>query len=336
MRNQNEVQSKFMNHLKRAVPQGISLVKELSDVLNISIDAAYRRLRGETALSVDEAVNLCIHFRISPTVLFQGNDQFVTFSYKSMGTGVDSLSDYLNSVESDLKNALNLEMVQLFFAAEDIPLFHHLDYEFLTPFKFFYWKKAILNLPQLSGQKFERSAISSDTLEVARRISKLYLGIPSTEIWTEETIASTLSQVQYFWESGNFKSKSDALGVLEDMDLLISRIATQAEAGGKMAINQKQPSHPGNFRLYASEVQIGNNSLLLQTEKLKISLLSFNTFNSLLTFNLNYCLENERWIQNLIRKSVLISEVSEKQRFRFFRKMSGMTETLKNRILSEA
>jgi hypothetical protein len=120
------------------------------------------------------------------------------------------------------------------------------------------------------------------------------------------------------------------------MELLISRLAAQAEAGGKMAINQQETAFPGNFKLYASEVQIGNNSLLVQTEKLKISLLSFNTFNSLLTFNLNYCLENERWIQNLIRKSVLISEVSEKHRFRFFRRMSAMVDALKKRILADA
>jgi filamentous hemagglutinin family protein len=35
-----------------------------------------------------------------------------------------------------------------------------------------------------------------------------------------------------------------------------------------------------------SATQIGNNSLFVQADKLKISLLSFNTFNSLLTFNL--------------------------------------------------
>jgi hypothetical protein len=334
--NMSEVQTRFMSHLKKVVPPGISLVKELADVLGLSIDAAYRRMRGETDLSVDEAVALCRHFRVSPTVLFQGSDQFVTFSYKSMGTATDSLTEYLQSVESDLRNALSFETVHLFFAAEDIPVFHHLDYEFLTPFKFFYWKKAILNLPQLAGQKFDRNAISAETLEMAKRISKLYIHIPSTEIWTEETIGSTLSQVQYFWESGNFRSRGDALRVLEDMELLISRLAAQAEAGGKMAINQQETAFPGNFKLYASEVQIGNNSLLVQTEKLKISLLSFNTFNSLLTFNLNYCLENERWIQNLIRKSVLISEVSEKHRFRFFRRMSAMVDALKKRILADA
>jgi hypothetical protein len=79
-------------------------------------------------------------------------------------------------------------------------------------------------------------------------------------------------------------------------------------------------------------VQIGNNSILVNTDKLKISLLSFNTFNSLLTFNLNYCNENEQWIQNLIKKSVLISSVSEKQRLQFFRNINKLIDKAEEQI----
>jgi hypothetical protein len=96
--------------------------------------------------------------------------------------------------------------------------------------------------------------------------------------------------------------------------------------------NDKAPIHNQSYNLYSCEVQIGNNSILVTTDSLKISLLSFNTFNSLLTFNLNYCNENEQWIQNLIKKSVLISSVSEKQRLQFFRNINKLIDKAQEQI----
>jgi hypothetical protein len=52
----------------------------------------------------------------------------------------------------------------------------------------------------------------------------------------------------------------------------------------------------------------------------------------LLTFNLNYCNENEQWIQNLIKKSVLISSVSEKQRLQFFRNINKLIDKAQEEI----
>ena len=154
-----------------------------------------------------------------------------------------------------------------------------------------------------------------------------YVRIPSTEIWTEESISSTLSQVQYFWETGLFANKKDAINVCKDVMLMAQHMNKQADFSTKFLRKQKQPEESlGNYNLYSCEVQIGNNSLFVQADKLKISLLSFNTFNSLLTFNLDYCIENERWINNLIKKSILISSVSEKQRYQFFRRIYAMID----------
>jgi hypothetical protein len=42
--------------------------------------------------------------------------------------------------------------------------------------------------------------------------------------------------------------------------------------------------------------------------------------------------ENEEWVNNLLRKSIQISAVSEKQRNRFFKGMFDKLEQLKSRI----
>lgn len=326
----------FIKRIKKVVPANISLADEIAEVLGISTDSAYRRLRGETAITLDEAMLLCNKFKISLDVAGTKSHGKVTFVYKSIGNEPDDLDDYLESVLYDFDLLNNSDYIHLNFAAEDIPLFHHLEYEYLTPFKFFYWKKAILNDPALDKEMFDRSFISEKAIELARKIAATYIKITCTEIWTSDTIESTLSQIKYFWEAGLFRSKADALNVIDDVMLMIEHLKKQADFGTKFSRFEEKPK-PGNgtIDLYACEVQIGNNSLFIQADKVKSSYLSFNTFNSLFTFNLEYCLENERWINNLIKKSILISSVSEKQRYQFFKTMQNLTLKLRNQIEQE-
>ena len=213
-------------------------------------------------------------------------------------------------------------------------LFRSLEYEYLTPFKFFYWKKAILADPELENAMFNRAHISEKSLALAAKIAATYSQIACTEVWTSNTVESTLSQIKYFWEAGLFATAEDALLVIEDVLLMIEHIKKQADLGRKLSRRQEKPREgSGSFDMYACEVQIGNNSLFIQADQTKSSYLSFNTFNSLFTFNLEYCLENERWINNLIKKSILISSVSEKQRYQFFRTMNNLALKLKQQVL---
>jgi len=49
-----ELQQIFFNHLKSALPAHVSIADELCDLLGISADSAYRRLRGEKPLTLYE------------------------------------------------------------------------------------------------------------------------------------------------------------------------------------------------------------------------------------------------------------------------------------------
>ena len=162
--------AKFIEHLKKVTPKNISLVDEMADILGLSNDSAYRRLRGETPLSLDETMLLCKKFRISLDMLTNKTQGKVTFTYKSLGNDIIDLDSYLESIIKDFKNIIKAESVHLYFAAEDVPLFHHMEYEYLTPFKFFYWKKSILNDPTLEGKKFDIKHIPKKTLDLAQEI----------------------------------------------------------------------------------------------------------------------------------------------------------------------
>lgn len=330
------VQLNFIQRLKESLPPSRSFVDELADILEVSPDSAYRRIRGETALSLDEVALLCAHFRIAPDLQPPGAaGNTVTFSYHHLSDNAQHFEQYLNNIANDLKRIKSAAKSEIIFAAEDVPIFHHFQFPLLSAFKVFYWSRSILNTPQLEGAKFNPALITEELLAKVRDIYNTYLEIPSIEIWSEDTLNSTVKQVEYYWESGLFASKEDALNVLNDVEMMVAGIEKQAAHSTKFQGDVPPASSQQNYTLYCSELMIGNNCILVRIGNNSVSYISYNTFNSMTTTNQAFNDETDRWLRNLIRKSIPISGVSEKQRFRFFRMMNDKIVKMRDRISAE-
>lgn len=329
---QESAQTILMQRIKDALPTNMSLVDELADLLKVSNDSAYRRMRGETALSIEEIAAICKHFKISFDAFINNSDNnFVSFSHHQLSSHINTFREYLQSIKKDLDNLLKFpeNARQIIFAAEDIPVFQHFAHPELTAFKIFYWNKSILNAKGFEDKKFETIHIDKDLLQLSKDIYERYSKISSIEIWSDDTVNSTLKQIEFYWDAGAFKSKKDALLVCEEVNLMFARICKQAELNVKLDINNKPTSTENNYALYHSDVMIGNNCVLATMGNMKGAYISYHTFNVMLTTNANFCNETDLWLKNLIRKSNLISGVAEKQRYRYFR---GIDEALKKLV----
>lgn len=322
----------FLNTVKQMLPPSQSLVNVLSELLNISTDGAYRRIRGETSFTLDEIIEVCSHFHISFDSFCNNNTGTVAFSCKLLTSDEAKFDQYLDGILSDMTKIASFDKKHVIYSAEDPPVFHYFIYPALTAFKLFYWKKAIINAPSLEGVKFSSGIIDPVQIETARKISELYVQIPSVEIWSEDTIVGSVRQIQFFYESGFFASKEDALQVCEDLLLMLKALQKQAELSTKFHTESDKAKYEGNFTLYQSEVMIGNNSIYITMGDLKAVYLTYNTVNSMITTNAAFCAETEAWLKTLMRKSLTISGVGEKQRYTFFRSMQDRVQTLITRI----
>jgi hypothetical protein len=107
-------------------------------------------------------------------------------------------------------------------------------------------------------------------------------------------------------------------------------LQNKAERSSKL-IGEKE-SGTENFKLYRSEVMVGNNSILVTLGNNKIAYVSNNTFNMMSTTTADFVDENEAWLKNLVRKSILISGVSEKQRNQFFKILHDKVDAVRKSI----
>jgi hypothetical protein len=171
-------------------------------------------------------------------------------------------------------------------------------------------------VPDYQGKKFQFGIIPKHQIDLAMSSLKVYQSIPSVEVWTHETIHTVLKQVEFYVDSGVFLQKQDALEIIEEIKKMAQYLEQCAETGRKEISSQHE-----NLLLYNSDVVLGTNCIYINTGAANYAYITFNTLNSLTTNNHEFCEETDHWVKNIIKKSILISGVAEKQRFQFFSKM---------------
>ena len=323
-----QIQEVFIKKLKESVPPNVSLAEELADLLKVSNDSAYRRLRNETDFTLKEVYTVAKHFNISVDSLFSYKSDYVTCNYIKLTDSADNFEKYLSGIAKQMKPLVSLENRKIFYAAEEIPIFHSLGEEPLKAFKLFYWQRSVLNVPEYQNKKFTMDIIPKKIMSIAGEVHDLYLQIPSVEIWTDKTILTTVKQIEFYFESGAFKNKEDALLILEHLHKTADLLSHWAEKENKNPKGGKQQ----NFALYKSDLVIGTNAINITTDHQNTSFITFNTMNSLTTSNQTFCEEMDHWIKNLMKKSTLISGSAEKQRFRFFNQMHKQITAAEEKI----
>lgn len=310
------IQTHFIQKLKESLPPNVGLAEEIADILEISTDSAYRRIRGETDLSIDEVYKLTKKYNISIDGIFSNLGDTVTFAYTKLTDSADNFDKYLNRIYGHVKAIGSFSEKKITYIAEEVPLFYSFFSDKLTQFKLFYWQRSVLNVPDYQGKKFEFGIVPEHQVKLAMSALEEYQKIPSVEVWTHETIHTVLKQVEFYVDSGVFKNKNDALEIIEEIRTMAQYLEKCAESGRKEVSSKEE-----NLLLYNSEVVLGTNCIYINTGPARYAYITFNTLNSLTTNNHEFCEETEHWVKNIIKKSTLISGVAEKQRFQFFSKM---------------
>ncbi|MFL5810551.1 MAG: hypothetical protein ACJ749_13595, partial [Flavisolibacter sp.] len=87
-----------------------------------------------------------------------------------------------------------------------------------------------------------------------------------------------------------------------------------------------------SFQMYFNEIIIMENQVLVQLDGAKAVFIVHNVLNFLQTRDVRFCDNCFTYIQNLIKKSTLISTVSERERSRFFKYLRNKIATRKQNL----
>ena len=308
----------FFNHIKSKMPHHLALVDEIAETLNISNDSAYRRIRGEKPIGLDEMQVLCNKYHVSLDKLLQLQTNTVIFSGNKVDTANFTFNNYLAEVSNNLALFKTLPNPQMYFFTKDIPIFHFMQFPELRNFKFFFWKRTLIGHPELSKQQFNGEENDEQALHSAEKIIKQYISLPTLELWGEETINVTIRQIEFYRQSNIFADHSILMKVYTQLEELLNHLEQQAEQGCKFIYNQAPATNNGRYDMYINECLIGDNSIFVKGGETQISILNHNGLNFISTQDKSFCDYTFKHIQNIIRKSTPVSLVGEKDRAVFF------------------
>lgn len=166
---------------------------------------------------------------------------------------------------------------------------------------------------------------------IGKKISDLYLQIPSTEIWNVDCINTVIRQIEYYRQSKIFKSTQDIITVYNCLEQMIDHIEKQAECGCKFS-NQKPAKAEVRYRFFINDYILGDNTFLVKLGEKKMVYLVTNVINYLLTTSPVFVDYSFQTMDILLKKSTLISEIGERDREGFFDRLREKIEERKRRI----
>jgi hypothetical protein len=321
------IQTSFLDQVKQRISPNLSLADELAEVLNLSRDSAYRRIRGETVLSLDEVKILCDRYGVSLDALLSPLAEMISFRHQAVNHVSFTFEHWLKSILEKLEmiSSFPEKEKEIVYYAKDMPVFYYFSVPELSAFKMFFWMKTALNYPEYQNEKFSGNLIPKEYIGIGRRIWNRYSELSSTELWSDETLNVTLKQIEYYWDCGYFLNPKDP-------SLLLDQFAELVRSARKWAAAGFKDDDKGKLKLYKNEILIAENTLLFKMGDKRLLFLTHNIADMLITSNELFCQTTERFINNLINKAVLISTTGERERNRFFNDLDERIVNLKRRI----
>jgi len=315
---ETNAQQYLFQRIRELVPPEQSLVSVIADALHLSEDSSYRRIRGETALVIEEVRELCRHFRISLDQLLQISNHSTLFETIRIHNKAYTFEAFLTDIIKRLETVSKMPEKHMYYLTKDIPLFHHFVFRPLFAFRYFFWMKSILQHPEFANKAFSVDCLPPNIEILGRRIVEIYNQIPSTEIWNTECVNSIILQLEFYREVGFIPSSDDLLVIYNSLLDTINHLEAQAESSRKFFPGETASLKADNFAFFNNRVTLGDNTILVYTLHGKVTYLNFEVLNYMFTSDVSFCDQTYDAIQNLMRRSTMISGVSEKQRNIFF------------------
>lgn len=243
---------------------------------------------------------------------FAGNQSgFLVFKHLVVNHTPQTFDSWLTAMCTNLETLARFDGDKaITFTAKDIPIFHYFHYPHLCAFKMFFWMRSILNYPEFQRMAYSPEHVPERHSKLGAKIFDFYSQVPATEIWADETTNVTLKQLSFYKDAGFFKSTYEIECILDDYSELLTSIRDQSIIG-------RRPNGT-KFNLYKNEILIADNTALFKMNDHRITFISHNLTELLMTTDAAFCLQSETFIENLQNRSMLISTIGERERNRFF------------------
>lgn len=324
------LQQQLFRHLKESLPSHLSLVDELCHLLDLSADSVYRRIRGEKPVTLIELKQICEHYHISLDQLLQLKNDSVLFQAPGIAHRSIPFADHMRGMLEQFKYFNSFKQREIYYLCKDAPFWYFYLFPGMAAFKTFFWSKTINNEPALADKSFSLEEYPfEDCFAIGRQILEEHSLMNTVELWNLESIHSSINQIAYYRDAGIFRNKEDLTAVVDSFIQMLDHLQVQAAKGVKFMPGATDVAYKGAIQFYVNELILGNNTILLNLDDKKLSMVTYSVFSYLITRDDRFAGKAFDTFNTLLSRSTLVSRSGEKDRNRFFNTLRDKVNELK-------
>ena len=309
------LQSYLFQQILTQFPKRSDAVSALTSLLNVTPDAIYRRLRGDSVLTINETALLSSHFGVSLDAFVSSARGQVIFDLHLFDQAASSLDQFMENLRQILNSLKDLTEARVLSISSNVPIFYYALTPGLFKFKLFVWANTIWNVPFLRDQQFSPQLFPPHIDQMIQRIKDDFFLVHSVELWSMSMVEDTLNQLAYFTYSGRFSHPGIVQQLYDELHVLIQTLQNFATDGSKSNVRQVLQ---GGFDLYHNEILHASQTFLISSKDKPLVFMPFATPSYVMTFDPVTCQHLEDWFEKIIRKSNPLSRANEKNRHFFF------------------
>lgn len=327
-----EIQTRLFEQIKAKLPADKHLGKVLSEVLDMSSDSAYRRVRGETSLTPEEIKLLCQTFQISFDKVIGAEGTSVNFQYNSVQRSEFTFNAYLKGVNMAFERMYAQQFKRLWMSTLDLIFMELLNFPALTRFKLLYFAKMYLKIPSTDNIIFTKDWKGDFSDDLIKSTLNMYVKTPTVEVLSYESGKGLIREIVTFYEKGYIATKEDAIFLLDEVKKLLGHMREQSNLSKKFVYGQPVVTEENNYQLYIHETYIQDNTFIAETSAYRMLYITHNMINYLYTHDMDYVNKSFAIFKSVVKTCKPINKDNPAQQNAYFKNIETFLEKAKLRI----
>lgn len=314
----NNSSFQIIEAIKKQLPDNANLIDFFTEILPMKKESAYRRLRGEVPLSLDEARKVASYLNLSLDKLLDIKQKGTYTSSIIRMNGKNLMESYCKTMERIITLMRFVKTdpnAKIYCSSNKLPNSHFYKFPTLCKFKFFkfaYQCRNALNPPKLSEIEIPSGVRDLEIIYQAERQQ-----IETHYIWIRDIFRPILKDIFYFSEM-RLVTQEEVWLLIEEIQQLLDDLEIDISVG--------QTNYRVPYLVYLADTYFDSNYIYIEGNNLKVSAISVFGINYLSTSEEDISNDTKEWIESLMRYSTLISKSGEIEKVNFFNQQRKIIE----------
>ncbi|MDR2621792.1 MAG: hypothetical protein LBC48_04325 [Dysgonamonadaceae bacterium] len=302
----------IVNTVLKNIPKNIKPVIYLMELLDLSRESVYRRIRKDIPFSMDELTKLALTLNFSLDEIVEGSKReriFFDLGLRTPNNSMDSFSAVFQEYNSYISNLSKAKNSSVFMALNCIyPLF---TVFFSNLFKFHYFKWLVETQDNLPKDYFSNLVLPQELSALKQKISEEIKCAQNVTIILSPNISlSIIKDIQYYYQRKLINK--DDLEILKKDLLKMSDFSENVAKTGRLGNGNSQ------IDIYISIPYINSNTIYLEYDDASEVHYWIYSNNPMVIKNSEISNIQKKWFLSLKKSSTLITQSNEILQADFF------------------